>query len=542
MGVVSVNMKKIKATIGVNKLLDENYRTDETAKKYDDGHRNIDIQATQDNVFLINRPDDYDKARKEKINRVNEERSKRFDPVLELKNGKRALKEKGELKAVSNKHIATTRKLRSDTVDTIGIVVQPGSEFINDLSRDEQVKFFSDALDVIKNDYEYFGNVETAVIHFDETTPHMQILASTINVETLSSEAKMIMGNKTKMSNRQDVLVDGIKAKGWDVERGMKRIDNPDYQNFKSEAEALGYEVTRHNDKQLKRDLDVVKELLSNAEREADRIIKQANETAQKRVREEMERLKSERVKLQVETQEASQKLLEARIRTDEAYNRKKSYDDEYNALWGKYGARMAHIREKQDEIWKDPKRRAKWDNAANGLKNAKDMQKNSGNATWLDVVFLIVGAIQEHKYEKQLDVLKEQREKALDENRLEKQSVKNEWQEAKSKMESLKNDITQATNTRNDLQNEVTILKSDKNEIEKQKQLAEKGLLSFQKEAKQQLSQSEILLKSTREQLILHNKMIDDGKITTEQSKERVNELLIAIKNDIKRGRGLEL
>lgn len=542
MGVVSVNMKKIKATTSVNRLLDENYRTEETAKKYDDGHRNIDIKATQDNVFLIDRPKDYDKIRKEKINRVNESRGQRVEPVLELKNSRRALKEKGNLKSTNNKHISSTRKLRSDTVDTIGIVVQPDAEFINFLSHDDQVKFFSDALDVIKNDYEYFGNVETAVIHFDETTPHLQILASTINEETLSSEAKMIMGNKTKMSNRQDVLAEGLKAKGWDVERGMKRIDNPDYQNFKSEAESLGYEVTRHNDKQLKHDLEAVKLLLNNAESEATRIIQRANETAQKSVQEEMTRLKREYMTVQIEIQEASQKLTEARIRTNEAYASKKAYDDENNAYWGQYSSKMAHIREEQDKIWKDPKKRAEWDNSVNGLRNAKDMQKISGKVTWLDVVFSLVGVIQEYKYEKQIEVLKQQREKALEENRLEKQALKDEWQKAKEKMQGLKNEIKQATNERNVLQNELNNLKDDKIEMERQKQLASQGLLPFQKEAKQQLLQSEILLKSIREQLILHNKMIDEGKITPEQSKDRVNELLLNAEKTVHKNHDLNL
>ena len=542
MGVVSVNMKKIKATTGVNRLLDENYRTKSTAKKYDDGHRNIDIQATQDNVFLIDRPIDHDKARKEKINRVNETRGQRIEPVLALKNSRRALKEKGALKSTNNKHIASTRKLRSDTVDTIGIVVQPDAEFINALSHDEQVEFFSDALDVIKDDYEYFGAVETAVIHFDETTPHMQILTSTINEETLSSDAKMIMGNKTKMSNRQDVIADGLKSKGWDVERGMKRIDNPDYQNFKSEAKALGYEVTRHNDKQLQRDLEAVKSILGEAQSEAEKIIQRANETAQKLVQDKMKRLRIESAKVNTETKDAYQKLSEARLKTNEAYANKKAYDDEYNAQWGKYSTRMACMREEQDAIWKDPKRRAEWDNVANGLRNAKDMQKISGEVTWIDVVFSIIGVLQEHKYEKQIEVLKQQREKALEDNRLEKQAVKDEWQEAKEKMQGLKSEIKHVTDERNGLQNEVNSLKDDKIEIERQRQLAEKGLLTFQKEAKQQLSQSEILFKSTREQLILHNKMIDEGKITPEQSKERTNELLLNAEKTVHKNHGLNL
>ncbi|GEM_PF-5633532 len=542
MGVVSVNMKKIKATTGVNRLLDENYRTEATAKKYDDGHRNIDTDATQDNVFLIDRPDDYDKARKEKINRVNEGRGKRVDPVLALKNSKRVLKEKGKLKATSNKHIASTRKLRADTVDTIGIVVQPDAEFINGLSRDEQVKFFSDALDVIKNDYDYFGAVETAVIHFDETTPHMQVLASTINEDTLSSDAKMIMGNKTKMSNRQDVIANGLKSKGWEVERGMKRIDNPDYQNFKSEAEALGYQVTRHNDKQLQSDLKAVKEVLSNAHSEADRIISEATETAQKRVQVEMERLRVERARVQAETKEAYTKLSEARIKTNEAYANKKAYDDEYNAQWGKYSERMARMRDEQDKIWKDPKRRAEWDNAANGLRTAKSMQKLRNNATWLDVAFTLVGKFQELKYEKQIEALNQQRDKALEENKAEQQAIKDEWQQAKDQMKGLKNDIKEATAERNELQNEVNLLKNDKLKVKEQTDLAKQGLLPFQKHAKEQLEQSQILVKSMREQLELHNKLIAESSITPAQSKDRVDELLLNFEQETKKDQGMSL
>lgn len=484
MGVVSVNLKKIKATASVNKLLDENYRTKSTAKKYDDGHRNIDIQATQDNVFLIDRPIDHDKARKEKINRVNESRGQRIEPVLALKNSKRALKEKGALKSTNNKHIASTRKLRSDTVDTIGIVVQPDAEFINALSHDEQVEFFSDALDVIKDDYEYFGAVETAVIHFDETTPHMQILTSTINEETLSSDTKMIMGNKTKMSNRQDVIADGLKSKGWDVERGMKRIDNPDYQNFKSEAKALGYEVTRHNDKQLQRDLEAVRSILGDAQSEAEKIIQRANETAKKLVQDEMKRLRIESVKVNTETKDAYQKLSEARLKTNEAYANKKAYDDQYNAQWGKYSTRMARMREEQDVIWKDPKRRAEWDNVANGLRNAKDMQKLLKNATWLDVAFAFIGVIQEHKYEKQIESLKQEREKALEENHREKQAFKEEWQYAKEKMKTLKIEIKKSTDERNRLQSKVNSLKG----INERLELAEQGLAPFQQEADKKL------------------------------------------------------
>lgn len=301
MGIVAVNMKKIKASTNVNSLLGENYRTDQDAKKYDDGHRNIDTDKTVDNVFLIDRPEDYDNARKAKIESINVQRAGRVNPKLMLKNQKRALKESGKLQAEATRGAVKRRKLRSDTVDTIGEVVQPDADFINGLSHDDQIRFFSDALAVIRDNPDYFGKPETAVIHFDETTPHMQVLASTLNETTLTSDAKKIMGNKSKMSKRQDVLAEGMQAKGWDVERGMKRVDNPDYQNWKSEAEAKGFVVTRTNDRQLQRQMAQAEAEADKKRREADKYLTEAKSsygatTADLDAREQQVREKEEQV------------------------------------------------------------------------------------------------------------------------------------------------------------------------------------------------------------------------------------------------------
>lgn len=301
MGIVSVNMKKIKASTNVNSLLGENYRTDKDAKKYDDGHRNIETDKTVDNVFLIDRPEDYDHARKAKIESINVQRAGRVNPKLMLKNQKRALKESGELQAEATRGAVKRRKLRSDTVDTIGEVVQPDADFINGLSHDDQIRFFADALAVIRDNPDYFGKPETAVIHFDETTPHMQVLASTLNETTLTSDAKKIMGNKSKMSKRQDVLAEGMRAKGWDVERGMKRVDNPDYQNWKSEAEAKGFVVTRTNDRQLQRQMAQADAEAAQKRREADKYLTEAKSssgatTADLDAREQRLREKAEQV------------------------------------------------------------------------------------------------------------------------------------------------------------------------------------------------------------------------------------------------------
>ena len=251
-GIVSVNIKKIKAMSSVNRLLDENYRDEKTAEKYDDGHRVIRTDETAENVFLLQRPENYDKARRDRIRQINDARAARgAGPRVTNK----AAIARGEttLQAERTRQAAGTRKLRADTVDTLGLVVQPSKDFIAGLTRDEQTRFFQAALEVLQAHPDEFGQIDTAVIHYDENTPHMQCLASTLNFDTLTSDAKKICGNKSKLSDKQTILAEGLKAKGWDIERGMKRVDNPAYRNWKTDMEARGYRVNRHNDMLLLR-------------------------------------------------------------------------------------------------------------------------------------------------------------------------------------------------------------------------------------------------------------------------------------------------
>ncbi|MGX4645700.1 plasmid recombination protein [Holzapfeliella sp. JNUCC 80] len=262
-GIISVNVKKIKATTKVNRLLDENYRTQKTAQKYDDGKRIISTDKTVENIFLLDRPENFDRTRKERFKQINLKRSQRRDTRLDNDKFKCNLS-KQELRKLTNQNINKTRKLRSDTVDLLGLVIQPDAEFINRLNRDEQIKYFDDALSVLQDNYTEFGAIATAVIHFDENTPHMQVLSSVLNEQTLKSDASFVVGNKSKLSNKQDIVANGMKAKGWNVKRGIKRIDNPDYQNFKSELTQQGFKLNRYNDKKLMQDFTKKKERIES--------------------------------------------------------------------------------------------------------------------------------------------------------------------------------------------------------------------------------------------------------------------------------------
>ena len=168
---MSVNLKKIKGNTQVNHLVQEYGRTPETADRYDDGHRMIDTSRTADNVVLLAPPDNYDRIRRERIEEINERRAGRADDTLKVGNKRRALSKTGELQAEASRNAVKTRKLRSDTVDTLGIVVQMPPEMADVWTREQQTQFFRDALGYMQEHPEEYGHIDAAVIHYDESSP-----------------------------------------------------------------------------------------------------------------------------------------------------------------------------------------------------------------------------------------------------------------------------------------------------------------------------------------------------------------------------------
>ena len=317
---MSVNLKKIGAQTRVNRLVQEYGRTPETADRYDDGHRMIDTSRTADNVVLLAPPDNYDRIRRERIEEINERRARRADDTLKVGNKRRALAEKGELQAEASRNAAQTRKLRSDTVDTLGIVVQMPPEMADVWTREQQTQFFADCLSYMQEHPEEYGHIDAAVIHYDESSPHMQCLASTLDMQDLTSHAGRIVGNKTKMSDRQTHIAEAMQAKGWDVQRGVKRINNPEYRNFRTDMERLGVEVNRHNDAQL---LDVWRRL-----KQEQALLKQGQadlRQGQADLKRGQDQLKQDRAAIEPARQalDARQRAQDARQRAQDARDRK---------------------------------------------------------------------------------------------------------------------------------------------------------------------------------------------------------------------------
>lgn len=231
---IAYKVEKTNCKTGTKNLLKEMFREEKDKDKYDNGVRDLHPERTKDNVWLL-KPDieTFDKERKEKIKEINTKRANR--------------KEEDGYTAYDR------RRLRADTVDLLSQVVQPSTDWIKRHSKEEVIELLTGAYDMMKENPELYGDVKAAVIHLDESSAHMQILSSALDMDNLRSRAKELVGNKTAMSEKQTIFANGLKERGFDVERGVNRLDN----NYKQRKEYLENKyhkkVTRHNEHEFER-------------------------------------------------------------------------------------------------------------------------------------------------------------------------------------------------------------------------------------------------------------------------------------------------
>src|SRR5690625_2788272 len=196
-GIMRVEKRKAPDVTGLQM---EANRTRETAEKF--GNSDIDISKTQDNIYLKK----TDKWRTE-INKI--------------------IKENG-------------LKARKDSVVILDGFYGASPEFFKDKSEKEILDYFKDCLDFHINTY-CQGNPKlliNAVIHTDETTPHMQ-LASVPIVEDQKGKhlsAKIIMGGRKQNRERQDKFYAKV-SKHWNLERGEVRRNHKEIKKHKEKRD-----------------------------------------------------------------------------------------------------------------------------------------------------------------------------------------------------------------------------------------------------------------------------------------------------------------
>lgn len=180
-GIMRVEKRKMWDVTGIEM---EANRTKETAVKF--GNSDIDISKTDSNVFFKKRYDWH----------------KAIDELLKANNLKK----------------------RKDSVVLLDGLYTASPDFFKNKSDYEIQNYFQDCLDFHINTY-CDGDKNlliNAVIHLDETTPHMQVASVPIKRDLDSKahlSAKLIMGNKKDYRDRQNAFYLNV-TKEYGLDRG----------------------------------------------------------------------------------------------------------------------------------------------------------------------------------------------------------------------------------------------------------------------------------------------------------------------------------
>lgn len=108
-------------------------------------------------------------------------------------------------------------KTRSNSVVALDAIYTASGDFFKGKSNEENDQFFRDCLEFHQRK---FGHVISAVIHYDETTPHLHILSVPLTHDGRLS-AREIVGNRANLSRMQTEFFEQV-GRGYGLERGVQ--------------------------------------------------------------------------------------------------------------------------------------------------------------------------------------------------------------------------------------------------------------------------------------------------------------------------------
>lgn len=111
----------------------------------------------------------------------------------------------------------TPAKYRRDAVRAIEYVVSASPEWFEKNSERQAALYFEHAVDWFQDQFGT-ANVVSAVVHNDESSPHMHVLVVPLDVETGRLNGKFFFGNKSVLQKRQSRFAEHMSPFG--VERG----------------------------------------------------------------------------------------------------------------------------------------------------------------------------------------------------------------------------------------------------------------------------------------------------------------------------------
>lgn len=120
------------------------------------------------------------------------------------------------LQDINNEIKAAGAKTRSNSVLALDTIYTASPDFFQEKTNQQNDDFFKDCLQFHQ---EHFGHIISAVVHYDETTPHLHVVSVPLTNDGRLS-ARDVIGNKAKMSKTQDEFFEKV-GKGYGLERGV---------------------------------------------------------------------------------------------------------------------------------------------------------------------------------------------------------------------------------------------------------------------------------------------------------------------------------
>jgi hypothetical protein len=160
-------------------------------------------------------------------------------------------------------------KTRSNSVIALDAIYTASGEFFKGKSNEENDQFFRDCLQFHQR---RFGHVISAVVHYDETTPHLHILSVPLTHDGRLS-AREIVGNRANLSRMQTEFFEQV-GKEYGLERGIQ-MDGQEKKRRITAQEHKLREVTAEKQKQLE-ELGAIKHSKQSARERATRAREQA--------------------------------------------------------------------------------------------------------------------------------------------------------------------------------------------------------------------------------------------------------------------------
>lgn len=165
--------------------------------------------------------------------RTATEYNNRVNPGMDVFNV--TLKESSNwLQDIDNEIRAAGAKSRSNSVLALDTIYTASPGFFQGKANAENDKFFQDCL---KFHESRFGHIISAVVHYDETTPHLHVISVPLTKDGRLS-ARDVIGNKAKMTKTQDQFFEQV-GRGYGLARGIHMDGQEKKQHISAQEHTL---------------------------------------------------------------------------------------------------------------------------------------------------------------------------------------------------------------------------------------------------------------------------------------------------------------